>query len=423
LRVTDLLKGAITVNSPSLSSRCRALGALETYFWLSDQSSPKHFVVAAEISGPTEVSGWRDALDAVQRRHPLLRVNVGIDASGDPFFHEDPAARIPLATVAMPERGLERLIENELARPFTSADRLLSRAVLVHDPLRSCLILSVHHSIGDGLSATFLIRDLLHSLVGTKLPGLPVPVSQEALRPAAFAPVETFHPGPVNERPTRTLERTRATLSVRMHALPAELGARLRACASAERTTVHGAIVAALVLEGAARARHWDGAPVRVLSPISVRSLLDRQDAFALSISIGLGHFDPEIAGGFWALARDVRRSLAPARSPAGFAAASDGLTAFVASRPGVTGVAAFEPRFFPVEMMVSNLGEVPYETRVGPLRLEALWGPSVFVGVDGEQMIGVCSIESTIRLVQNSFTPLTGLLEGVAQRLSQALL
>jgi hypothetical protein len=411
------------MNPPIQSTRARALGALETYFWLSDQSSPKHFVIAAEIAGPTSVDDWRRALDDVQRRHPLLQVNIEVDASGHPFFGHDHDARIPLDVVAMPDRGLEALIENELARPFAASDRLLTRAVLVHRPNRSCLVLSTHHAIGDGLSATYMIRDLLQALDGKKLAPLPFPVSQEALRPVTLPPVEAPRPRLVNDRPTCTLDRIRAKLRVQMRALPADLGSRLRARARTEHASVHGAIVAALILEGSVRAPHWGGAPVRVLSPINIRSLIGRKEEFALSISTGLGHFEPSIEGGFWALARDVSADLAPARSPAGFAATVDGLTAFIAGQPGVAGVAAFEPGYFPVEMMVSNLGRIPYETHAGALRLEALWGPAVFVGIDGEQMIGVCSTGSTIRLVQSSFSPLPDLLEGVAQCLTQAIL
>jgi hypothetical protein len=410
----------VAVSSSILSSRSRTLGALETYFWPSDQSSPKHFVVAAEVSGPTSVDDWCDALDAVQRRHPLLRVNIDVDVTGRPFFRHEFDARIPLKVVAMPNRGIEALIEKELLRPFVAADRLLSRAVLVHDPVRSLLVFSVHHSIGDGLSVTYLIRDLMHALAGSELEELPLPVSQEVLRPEAEASLELLQPGPLNDRPTRTLERDEASLRVRMHALPPELGARLLARARSERTSVHGAIVAALILEGLAHAPDWHGAPVRVLSPINIRSPLGRADDFALSISIGLGHFAPAINGDLWALARDVTTNLEPARSAAGFSAACDGLIAFIADQPGVGGVAAFEPNYFPVELMVSNLGQAPYETQIGTLRLEALWGPSVFVGIEGEQMIGVCSIGSTIRLVQNSFSPIDGLLEGVERRLVQ---
>src|SRR5258707_6654056 len=64
----------------------RYLGPSEAYFWLSNQNSWKHFVVAAQIKGETTTASWRTALDAVQRRHPLLGVCIDADDSGAPFF-------------------------------------------------------------------------------------------------------------------------------------------------------------------------------------------------------------------------------------------------------------------------------------------------------------------------------------------------
>src|SRR5260221_2770197 len=42
----------------------RYLGPSEAYFWLSNQNSWKHFVVAAQITGETTTASWRTALDA-----------------------------------------------------------------------------------------------------------------------------------------------------------------------------------------------------------------------------------------------------------------------------------------------------------------------------------------------------------------------
>src|SRR6266478_9314161 len=77
----------------------RHLGPSEAYFWLSNQNSWKHFVVAAQITGETTTASWRTALDAVQRRHPLLGVCIDADDSGAPYFRPLPELRIPLQIV------------------------------------------------------------------------------------------------------------------------------------------------------------------------------------------------------------------------------------------------------------------------------------------------------------------------------------
>src|SRR6267142_4563327 len=77
----------------------RYLGPSEAYFWLSNQNSWKHFVVAGQITGETTAASWRTALDAVQRRHPLLSVCIDTDEGGAPYFRFLPELRIPLQTI------------------------------------------------------------------------------------------------------------------------------------------------------------------------------------------------------------------------------------------------------------------------------------------------------------------------------------
>jgi hypothetical protein len=54
----------------------RALGAREHMFWLMNQKHPVHLTVTAEVKGITKVQSWRDALDAVQKRHPILSTSI-----------------------------------------------------------------------------------------------------------------------------------------------------------------------------------------------------------------------------------------------------------------------------------------------------------------------------------------------------------
>jgi hypothetical protein len=63
---------------------------------------------------------------------------------------------------------------------------------------------------------------------------------------------------------------------------------------------------------------------------------------------------------------------------------------------------------------MVSNLGVLPFETSFGRFKLESLWGPSVFVGIEGEQMIGAATLNGAIHLSHTSYTPIPNLLQTI---------
>ena len=59
--------------------------------------------------------------------------------------------------------------ETQLAIPFEPDNRPRLRVALVQGDAVSELILVVHHSIGDGVSAMHLVRDLLKSIEGYDL--------------------------------------------------------------------------------------------------------------------------------------------------------------------------------------------------------------------------------------------------------------
>jgi hypothetical protein len=77
----------------------RTLGARERLFWLMDQKHPAHLTVTAEVKGVTKVQNWRDALDAVQRRHPVLSTSIHRNEEGQPALYQVAAAPIPLRVV------------------------------------------------------------------------------------------------------------------------------------------------------------------------------------------------------------------------------------------------------------------------------------------------------------------------------------
>jgi hypothetical protein len=406
----------------------RYLGPSEAYFWLSNQNSWKHFVVAAQITGETTTVSWRTALDAVQRRHPLLGVCIDKDDSGAPYFRLLPELSIPLRIAPGDAlQGWEDEMETELSTPFPLEDALLVRAVLLHEAHRATILLTVHHSIADGLSVALIVRDILETLSGKPLDALPVPQPQEDLCPpptiqgTELGSEQPEAPAPPSA-PGTFLNRDRSLLRVRGLRLPAELSDRLRERSRREGTTVHGALAAALVFAGRDIQREWREAPVRVVSPVNNRTILGRGDDCALSIIFPVGSYNPKSPMQFWEIARAVRDDLADTRTPGGLSAVLRGFDQLISSTPGVQGIAWFELQVCACEMMVSNLGVLPFDADFGDLRLEALWGPSVFVGIEGEQMIGAATVRGAIHLLHSSYTPIASLLETTEQVLRVAV-
>jgi hypothetical protein len=75
----------------------------------------------------------------------------------------------------------------------------------------------------------------------------------------------------------------------------------------------------------------------------------------------------------------------------------------------------------FAIAVTFSNLKTAEFPVEPDGLRVESVWGPSVLLGVEGEQMIGSVTFGGALHLVYSSFTPLPGLLEAVSETIVNA--
>ncbi|HTF65760.1 MAG TPA: condensation domain-containing protein, partial [Edaphobacter sp.] len=98
-----------------------------------------------------------------------------------PHFRRVTGQRIPLRVVTSPGAQWQREIAEEVNEPFTPDQALLFRAALLHQDTHCILILSSHHTVSDGFSLIFLLRDILLVLSGHDLGALPLTPSREIL--------------------------------------------------------------------------------------------------------------------------------------------------------------------------------------------------------------------------------------------------
>jgi len=416
-------------NTDPAESYVRPLGSFERLLWLLDQASPRHFSLAAQIEGPTTVGDWRAALDHVQRRHPFFSVCIEKDRESNPQFRQVPDKPIPLRVVRVGStqpHWLTELLQREVATPFDPGLAPLVRAVLMHEPHRATLIFSAHHSIADGLSLTFAIRDMLLALSGNPRDPLLVTHSIESM-------LDSVHSSPIDLASTSEgseIEETRPSVfrsrpglmpSVRGLSLSAELTVKLRKRAQQEETTVHGALCAALVLAGRQAIGEWEDKPVRVLSPIDMRKLLGIGEHCGLFISAGSVSFKPNGETAFWELARFAKSQLAGAQLGDGVTSAIHAIQEAVSKALGVEAAMQLAAHGFAYEAMVSNLGNLRYETGFGEFNLKAMWGPAIGGSFEGGRTIGVVTLNDTLHLLHTSYAPVPFLLEGIEKVLLAA--
>ena len=407
------------------ASAGRQLGPLEHLFWLVDQNRPVHFAVTGEIAGTARHEAWRSALDQMQARHPLLGCYIE-GGAGVPVFRPADGAPIPLRIVAGdPRVDWQKVVAEELAAPFKPGRAPLIRAVLIEDDRDTALTLVAHHSVADGLSLAHAIRDTLRALSGKELDPLPMLPSQEAML-GVRAPLEdAAEPSPVRSeavfaRPASYRPADGAQPSVSGLQLTPSLTSKLRGQARRAGTTVHGALSAAVAIAGRQVFTAWREAPVRILSPINTRPLLGVRDNCGLFVGAAVTELDAR-ATSFWDLACNAKADLATFQIRDGIVAGLSAIAGRVGDGIDVAGAADFAANAFAREALLTNLGVLPFDQRSPGLRLERIWGPAVLGGMQGEQTIGVATLNGSVCLTHASHSPSVGFLEAMRDVLTEA--
>jgi hypothetical protein len=416
-----------------MSRTARALGPIEKFFYLLNQSHPNHFVMAGDVSGRTRVDQWQDALDLVAHHSSLVWSRIERNSDGVPVFVPVPHGSVPLQVKPYGASTWTGEAAAQVAQPFDERNPPLMRATLLHGEERSIIVLVAHHSIGDGLSLTFLLGDLLRAMAGQPLVRSQETMAVERLieraqgkpqvdasAPAAAAPDAA--PAPVRA-PFAMRESDGSPPHIEALRLTSAMTRGLRERARVEGTSVQSALVAAFTKAVCVLTADAPREPMRVLSPVDLRRrLLGGSDHLAMCAS-GVVHPDDHSRDAdLWSRARLAAQAFAEIGSPARLAAQVLGGHAMLDTVNGVDDAKAVFAQAFGNDAVITNLGVVDLPDRFGPLVLDAVWGPSVAVGVVGEQVIGAATFDDRLHLVHTSFAPLRGLLEQIVLEIEVAL-
>src|SRR5580700_10996801 len=317
-----MLQVASIMSTIESKKEVRALGARERMFWFMDQKHPVHLTVTAEVKGITKVQSWRDAIDAVQKRHPILSTSIKRNEEGQPALYQVDAAPIPLRVVdGSAQEHWELELDREMALPFTPEQAPLIRTVLIHKPQSAVLIMIAHHSIADGMALVFLIRDLLQVLSGEQIAALPFSSTSEELlsklpRGEKIVQAEASQADAPKAEPAPYRVGDGLAPRATARKLDEHLTATLKERARREGTTVQGALCAALVLAGRKTSNTWCKQKVRVMSPVNARAHLRAGEACGLYLGgAGMIIFQSGDSSAFWEMARFAKKELSPSQT------------------------------------------------------------------------------------------------------------
>lgn len=375
----------------------RALSPTEQTFCVVDEICSLNFVMHCELVGELCESSLSAALGKVQARHPLLRMRLENNA-GTQWFRlgADP---IPVRVIDGPLSSVVPEAEYELHTRFDGARGPMIRCVwLRHAPNHTTLLTTFHHLIGDGISGSLLLRDLMQALDGAELDILPLAESMDGHVPAAAKGfrgyagliwlvckrlVRTFRTGPLRflpvEQPASFGQRRAA---IRLLRFEPELVSALATRARKENTTLHGALGAAIVMACYPEIGHTP-------AHIAFSSAVNMRDRFSPPIGDDLGLYASlayslhliEDETAFWFLARELKQDLDEAISIGQPFYGLTGIAPWIMYRyrkagggdVGREAVAKVISRGMIKAFGLTNIGKVSIAADAGPLKVESL--------------------------------------------------
>jgi NRPS condensation-like uncharacterized protein len=399
----------------------RPLGCCERFFHLYSLAFPVHFCLVAQIEGALDSTKLAAALEQVRRRHSALRVCIVDDAEAGPVFY-----RIdnPIELQAAPVEAAadwRRAVERELNLPFDTVRGPLMRATALWASDGTSILLTFHHAIMDALSGTRILHDVMRALAGDCLEVLPpLPPVEEMIASFASNPVVVGESGSRADISSKARapaapapDRFMANLAT-MEWNQKETARLLRSC-KANGTTVHGAICAAA-------SRHLpasDADAVRMHCPIDLGKIM-KIETTGCGVFIGAGIVEiPAVGQKLWDDARYIVDNLRMARSPAAAAGMLQWIAAEMPPTAARDSVAAFFASLPQSSAVISNLGVLPLAVEYGSLRLKTVWGPALLTNLPANrQTIGVSTFAGQLRMVHQSYEPISGLLEAIREAL-----
>lgn len=414
---------------PRASATIRPLSGYERLFLAVDIVNGFNFAIAVTFSGVIAHSRWQAAFAQLQKRHPLLNAVISVDDWHAPTFQHGSGDPIPLAFLRRTSAtDWQQVMESEIAEPFNLSLPPLLRAAIVEDDAGCDLVITANHVVADGIAIVALVAELLRALAGHTLEELPPPQSAEE-RVAAIivsesglaldsATIDEFAPAPTPRAFTSRNRKGKNTISA-LRLSPAQ-SEQLLDCARRNQTTVGAVLLAALAFAVRKVSPDQSGSDLQWSTPVNARPYLGNEGDFAISVISARG-IDPHSGVDLFAAARTVKSNIARFQNFRAIQATYTRVDAIYAQKLDAATLVNAVVSIAGHDLMIGNLKTAEFPVEPEGLRVESVWGPSVLLGIEGEQMIGSVTFGGALHLLYSSFKPLPGLLEAVRETIENA--
>jgi NRPS condensation-like uncharacterized protein len=373
-----------------------------------------NFAMVVRVRGDFSVEQLQDALARVRPRHRLLVARVDPEDPAGSSSSPESAPRFPLRMLDdCAEADWKEVAKAELRRSTWDKSGPFARFILLRLEDASDIVGVFNHSICDGMSGMYFLRDILQILGDPKveLPPIPTPPSSFTLIPPSVAENprvrrqvnfivtmmkvslylqrlrRRFLPKARQSKPVQQFDEDNLPPAQRFCIIPRGLTASqtkalIERC-RAEQTSVHAAVCIAWLRAFANQLEDRKSWKRRVSSPVNLRERLPRPvgDTAGLFMSTVETRVDCAPGRDFWQTARQLKQDLNEGTTdekafmmPMLFGAV---FTRLSQAQIG-DAVEYFFGRPVKYDFSITNIGRLVIPLQNGPLQVEAFYGPLV---------------------------------------------
>ncbi|MFX1406707.1 MAG: condensation domain-containing protein [Promethearchaeota archaeon] len=148
----------------------RKLNEIEHLNWLIGQ--PYNISMVITIKGHLEIDLFKESLEKVQKKHPILQARLDLNEEGRPYLIFGVNGLIPVEIIPRIDDDLgKKIVDEEFDIPFEigiDCSSPLIRVKLLISESISDIIITIAHVIADGMSMIYLFRDLIFFMASSK---------------------------------------------------------------------------------------------------------------------------------------------------------------------------------------------------------------------------------------------------------------
>lgn len=399
---------------------------------------PLNVVMVAKIQGAVGVERLASVLDSLRKRHALLAVRVVIDEDDIAWYVAEDVPEFTITTIPRQaeEQWLQVAVE-EWQTSFPIGTGPLVRFSLLHSPEKSDLVICAHHAICDGMSLTYLIRDILQQLADPDRAVEILPEPAAITRDTASSPPSanfvargviglfnrlwagkkiSFDGDDLKQLHQTFWEKNRGAGLLAWESSVAETKALVSRC-RAENVTVNTALWTAFL--AAQYEVQGDAAPYRACAGLAVST----RDKLTVPVGESFGFYASSLTAdlpydpyqNFWNAARIVHEKIGDSlaqtnifRSLSADLLAPTLLDSLYFSKYGLKKsrlsdklVQQMNWQGLSYGYAITNVGRMNIPTTYGPYRLESVYGPIVYSDVN-EKTIGVITVGDKVTFLMS---------------------